>query len=269
MTVNKNVYQELVDSFELKKDDTLFISSDISNLAKNFKERGVAFDVNSFIVELQQKVKEGTIIIPAYTDNLRNGDIFDYQKSKPTTGALSNRVGKRKDFARSFDPLHSAYVWGKWKTVILNLSDESAFGENSIFGLLAKENAKFIFIDVDLQNSFTFIHYLEQKRNVAYRKFYPVEIQIKNNNIVAPKLIQFHTKRMGISTNLFPLQTYLLENKYVKEKIFGQSRIYLSNADEMTKGVNDCLQKGIKLYKFDAVLLAKQFVKKMIGKKYF
>lgn len=268
MELNNKLYRELIDSFDIKQNDTLFISSDITNLAKHFKIKDLAFDVNVFIDTLQDKTQNGTIIIPAYTDDLRGGDIFDYQKSKPTTGALSNRVGRRKDFTRTFDPLHSVFVWGNHKEEILNLSDETSFGEKSIFGYLAKENAKFIFIDVDLQNSFTFVHYLEQKENIKYRKFYPIEIQIKNEEIVAPKLIQFHTKKMGVSTNLYPLQNFLIQNEFLLEKKICGARVHLSSADSMTAGVRACQNKGIKLFKFESVLFAKQLVKKLLGKNY-
>jgi aminoglycoside 3-N-acetyltransferase len=269
METIENDYSRLVDSLDLNKDDTIFISSDISNLAKYFKSIGENFQVNRFIEELQTKLSNGTIVIPAYTDNLRNNDVFDIQKSKPTTGALSNRIGRRKDFSRTFDPLHSVYVWGKEKDEILNLSDETSFGERSIFGFFAKVNPKFLFIDVDLQNSFTFIHYLEQKRRVHYRKFYPLEIQIKNEEIIAPKLIQFHTKRMGIVTNLYPLQAFLLKNEFfIKKKDFG-SRIFISDAETLTNGVAAFLKTRQKLYKFDFVLLVKQLVKRLLGKNYF
>jgi aminoglycoside 3-N-acetyltransferase len=269
MELNNNLYQELVDSFGVSQNDILLISSDITNLAKHFKSSGEAFNVNTFIDTLQESMPSGTIIIPAYTDNLRNGDVFDYKKSKPTTGALSNRIGRRKDFTRTFDPIHSVYVWGSHKEEIVGLSDETAFGEKSIFGFLAKENTKFVFIDVDLQNSFTFVHYLEQKENVSYRKFYPLEIQIKNEDIVAPKLIQFHTKKIGVSTNLYPLQKFLLDNKFLLEKEVCGARIQLSSADAMTNGVKACQNKGIKLYKFEIGLAAKQIVKRILGKNYF
>jgi len=264
-----NLHTEFVETFNLQEDDVVFVSSDLSNLAKYFKENEAAFDVNTFIETLQLKVKKGTLIFPAYTDNLRNGDVFDYQKTKPTTGALSNRIGRRKDFVRSFDPLHSVYTWGKKADEIVKLKEESSFGENSIFGLLARENAKFVFIDVDLQNSFTFIHYLEEKLKISYRKYYSMNIQLNNGHTLKDKTILFHTKKMGVCTQLYPLQDYLIRKGFLEEKLNLNANVHLSNANEMTKGVHAFLSSGGKMYTFDFKLFAKQFVKRILGKRYY
>jgi len=269
MAEKVNLYTEFIETFDLQEDDVIFMSSDITNLAKYFKEKLVAFDVNTFVEILQLKLKNGTLIFPAYTDKLRHGDIFDYKKAKPTTGALSNRIGRRKDFVRSFDPLHSVYTWGKKADEIVKLKDESSFGENSIFGFLARENAKFIFIDVDLQNSFTFIHYLEEKLKISYRKYYSMNIQLKNGDTLKDEAIQFHTKKMGVCTQLYPLQDYLIRKGFLEEKLNFNAKVHLSNANEMTKGVHAFLSSGGKMYTFDFKLFAKQFVKRILGKRYF
>ena len=269
MSEKDKLYTEFVDSFNLQSEDIVFISSDISNYAKYFKENGVAFEVNTFVNLLQSRLNKGTLIFPAYTDNLRNGDIFDYRKAKPTTGALSKRIAQRKDFARSYDPLHSVYVWGKKSEDILKLKDESSFGENSVFGFLARANAKFIFIDVDLQNSFTFIHYLEEKEGVNYRKYYSLHLKLKNREELTDLPIKFHTKKMGISTQLKPLQDFLIANRFLLEIKCFNTNVYISDADQMTKGVYSFLSGKGKMYRFDFKLFTKQVVKKIFGKSYF
>lgn len=269
MAINKDLYSQIIDSFHLEENDTVFISSDISNLARYFKENNVIFDVNAVVESIQAKLVNGTLIFPAYTDDLRDGDVFDYLKSKPTTGALSNRIARRKDFTRTFDPLHSVYVWGSMTHEILKLKDLSTFGKDSIFGFLGRENAKFIFIDVDLQNSFTFIHYLEEKSNVSYRKYFPLNVKFRKEDVIENKTVQFHTKKIGISTELFGLQAYLLKNKFLLQNNIGNSIVYLSSADKMTDGVNEYLSNKGKLYRFDFVLFSKQLIKRILGKKYF
>ncbi len=269
MSEKENLYTQFVDSFNLKEEDVVFISSDISNVAKYFKEKEVSFDVNTFVETLQLKLNKGTLIFPAYTDNLRNGDVFDYQRAKPTTGALSNRIGRRKDFKRSFDPLHSVYVWGVKSEEIVGLKDRSSFGENSVFGFLARVNAKFVFIDVDLQNSFTFVHYLEEKMNVSYRKNYSLTITLKNGESIVDVPINFHTKKMGISTQLYPLQDYLIRNGFLIETTSCGSKVHLSEAEDMTKGVRGFLSEKGKMYIFNIKLFAKQVVKRILGKSYF
>ncbi|NRA13614.1 MAG: AAC(3) family N-acetyltransferase, partial [Crocinitomicaceae bacterium] len=106
-------YTSIASQLPLGKSDILFIASDIKQIALNCRSKGESFDVNAFIESFQEVLSEGTLIIPSYTDYLKNGETFDHSKSKPSTGALSNKVLRRKEFIRSTDPLHSVLAWGK------------------------------------------------------------------------------------------------------------------------------------------------------------
>lgn len=111
--MDKMGYLDLASKLDLRSDDLLFIASDIKQLALDCKATGTHFDTNAFIASFQEVLSSGTIIIPAYTDYLKDGGVFDHAKAKPSTGALSNRVMRMKDFVRSNDPLHSVLVWGQ------------------------------------------------------------------------------------------------------------------------------------------------------------
>jgi len=118
-------FEELPFHLNLKSDDVVFVSSDLKNFAFNAKKQQKSLNIDLFIENFQRVLSDGTLIIPAYTDYLKNGDTFDFVKSKPSTGAISNKVFKRKDFLRTSDPLHSVLVWGKHQDEILILNDES------------------------------------------------------------------------------------------------------------------------------------------------
>ncbi len=49
------------------------------------------------------------------------------------------------------------------------LNNKGAFGNNSPFNFMHKHNAKMIIVDLPLQNSFTFVHYVEETLGVDYR----------------------------------------------------------------------------------------------------
>jgi aminoglycoside N3'-acetyltransferase len=147
-------FEDLPFHLNINENDTVFISADLKNIAYALKSKNKIVQIDQFIDNFKLILKNGTIVIPAYTDNLKNLGTFNYLKDKPTTGSISNKVFKRKDFTRSNDPLHSVFAWGKNTNQILDLKDNSTFGKNSIYSFLHQQNAKFIFIDVHIENSF-------------------------------------------------------------------------------------------------------------------
>lgn len=267
MQDHSHLYLNLINEFNLKEDDILFLSSDVSQLAKYFKSEGTSFDPNILIDLLQQRLSKGTIIIPAFTDLLKNGGEFDWNKSKPTTGALSNRVMKRKDFIRTEDVLHSVFVWGKHQTEIAALQDESTFGPKSIFGFMEHHPVKMVIIDVHFQNSFTYVHYIEEKRKVNYRRAYHWTISFRKNGEISSKKVLFYTKRWGIETNLTQLQEQLISKGIVEQKNFHRISLLILDVAETGREIENFLNNGEKTHEFKLFLWFKCFVKALIGRK--
>jgi len=52
---------------------------------------------------------------------------------------------------------------------LLSFTNESSFGSDSPFAYLHREKGKMLMIGVDYQSSFTFVHYVEECRQVNYR----------------------------------------------------------------------------------------------------
>ena len=267
MQDHSHLYLNLINEFNLKQDDILFLSSDVSQIAKYFKSQGTSFDPNVLIDMLQQHVSNGTIIIPAFTDLLKNGEEFDWNKSKPTTGALSNRVMRRKDFIRTEDVLHSVFVWGKHQTEILALRDESTFGPKSIFGFMEHHPVKNVIIDVHFQNSFTYVHYIEEKRKVNYRKAYYWTVSVRKNGEVSSKKVLFYTKKWGIETNLTQLQEQLIFKGIVEQKNVHGISLLILDVSETGSEIEKFLVNGGKTHEFKLFLWFKCFVKDLIGRK--
>lgn len=257
---------EFFSKINISEGDVIFLASDINQLARNLKSESINFDVQHFIDSIQEKLGNGTLVIPAYTDNLKSGDQFIWETSKPTTGAISNRVFKRKDFIRTTDPLHSVFVWGKHQKEILELDDESTFGHDSIFGFLDRNNAKMIIIDVDLQNSYTFVHYIEEKLKVNYRKPYTWQMNLLKDNVIEPRKVIFHTKRPGVRTELTNLQNWLIDKAFMKEhKIYGV-RVFEMDLHESGKGIEQFIRQGGKMYTFKLIDWAKDTAKLVLRK---
>ena len=154
----------------IKKDDVVFVSSDITDLFITCKRNGEIFDANTFIDKLIESVgAEGTLLFPTYNWDFCKGITFDYNKTKCLTGFLGQVALKRKDFRRTKHPIYSFAVYGKDKDYLCNLDNVSSFGSNSPFAYFEKVGAKNVIIGLHYNECFTYNHYVEQKVGVPYR----------------------------------------------------------------------------------------------------
>lgn len=254
----------MLHSLNIKKDDVIVLSSDLSKLAYSFKAKGIPLNVNSIIDGLQEILSEGTLFIPAFTDHLVDGDEFNWKHAKPTTGAVSNKVQRRKDFVRTNDPLHSYFVWGKNSHKILEIKDDSTFGEHSVFAYFKRKNAKFVLLDVHLQNALTYIHYVEEQHRVHYRKPYYYNIRCIYSHGIEERTIQFYSRKLGVRTYLEDLYQELLKRNVTESYLFDKSRIDIFMAQDIWEIGGSCISKGPKLYQFHFMNFAKDFIKRHI-----
>ncbi|MCO5270002.1 MAG: AAC(3) family N-acetyltransferase [Brumimicrobium sp.] len=267
LTIDEHItFEELPFHLGLLSDSVVFISSDLKEIAYQAKQEKRNIDINLFIKNLQLTVKDGTIVIPAYTDYLKDGDTFDYTKSKPSTGAISNRVIKNKDFTRTKDPLHSVLIWGRDRDEIMALHDNSTFGENSIYGYLHQKNCIFIFIDVHIINSFTFIHFVEEQLKVPYRKYRNLKINVVEGQDSSIQHVLFHTKKWGVLNNFDLLNERLIQNKRMTRYTYRGIFIDTVLAQDAYTEVKHCIQRKEYLYNFSWKEYVKSFIKKILGK---
>lgn len=154
----------------IEKGDIILLSSDITDLFLQCQEHGEVFDVNILLDHFQEAIGEdGTLLIPTYNWGFCQGKTFDYQKTPSKTGAIGNAALRRKDFIRTKHPIYSFAVWGKDAVKLADMDNIESFGPDSPFAYLEQVNAKNAFIGASLRNSFTYIHYIEQKLGAKYR----------------------------------------------------------------------------------------------------
>ena len=164
------IYEKYFQQLGLKSNDILLVASNITIFGYELYKRKIKFNPNEFIDSLQDYLKNGTILFPAFNYDFCRGEKFDYKNSPPQKmGALSNAAFKRDDFKRTKHPIFSFLVWGKHQKELVNLDNISSFGIDSPFGFLYLNNAKMLFIDVEYNHSFTYIHFVEQQAGVDYR----------------------------------------------------------------------------------------------------
>lgn len=261
---------DLVKKLPINSEDTLFVSSDLFKLAVACHRQNIEFSANIFLDALLALVPNGTLVIPAYTDNLKSGDRFDILHSKPNTGALSEATFKRSEFIRTSDPFHSFFVAGTQKENFAQLRNQSTFGSDSGFALLHKLNAKALFIDVSLQNSFTFVHYCEEKLKVKYRKLKAHKIHYISNTGQENSIThQFFTRKKGYLNNLHPLEEQLTKNNILKSHLLQNSTLKIANYDELYNFISEdiILNKAKNLHRFSFYEYFRRTAKQILGRK--
>lgn len=261
-------YKDIAKELGLNKFDTLLISSNIKNIAKKAIRNEGSFNPDNFINSFANILEEGTLLFPAFTDRIKNKDIFSINSSLPNTGTLSKKAFSRDDFVRSYDPIHSFMIKGMFADEAASLENNSTFGPDSVFAFLHSLRAKMLIIDVDFMNSFTFVHYVEEYFKVKYRKYKKLNIHYydKNNNY---KLIEhyFYKRKLHIANNLDNLEKLFEEKGISQIKHINGSRFTIVDLNRAFNEIKKDIEKNncVNLYKVDYNLFIRQLAKNIIN----
>lgn len=164
------IYKELVDQFDIKKGDKIWLSSDLIQLVLKFRANKIKFDGSALLDAFQEAVGEdGTLLLPTFSFEFSNKKYYDISKTKGITGALGNIAMQREDFRRTQHPMHSFEVWGHDQERLVSMTNRHAFGVDSPFGYCHRDHVKQVILGTDYVHAITFIHYAEVTCNVPYR----------------------------------------------------------------------------------------------------
>ena len=262
-------YQEIADNLGLKSDDTLLIASDISKLAYNTFKNKEKLNSNLLVDSFKRVLKDGTLLFPAFVDDFKAGDTFDKLKNAPEMGALSKLTFERVDFIRSNDPLHSFMAFGKDADDIAEMNYNSTFGKDSVFDYLKKTRAKMLLIDVDLEHSFTFAHFVEEDQQVSYRKY--IELKYKSVNEsgrIEDKIVKVYAKKKGVVNTLNKLESILIEKGAMGKIEINDSVFRLIHLDTAYEVICEEIRNngGKNLYTFEVKNFLKSTVKSILNK---
>lgn len=148
----------------------VWVFADVTGLAIAARKQRERFDPNHIIDAFLERLgPTGTLILPTFNFDLRQGENYDIEQTKSVCGALSETARKRSDFSRSGNALHSFVLHGALKEAFLACDTSTSFGPNSPFALMAEKGCELVAINLDLQRSYTFIHHIEELERVPYR----------------------------------------------------------------------------------------------------
>lgn len=176
-------YLKTIDYLGIEKGDTILVASDIRILGLEAMRHKEKFNLNDLIVAFIEKIgDEGTLLFPTYNWDFCSGIEFNYKETPSKTGSLSSAALRRDDFIRTKHPIYSFAVTGKDAYYLSNLNNKSAFGVDSPFAYLYEKKAKMVMLGVDYQQSFTYVHFVEEQEKVPYRYLKQFNADYKDHN---------------------------------------------------------------------------------------
>ena len=262
-------YQEIVNQLELKEDDILLIASDITKLAYTSIKNKERFNPILFVNSFQIKLYKGTLLFPSFIENFKNGDTYNKFKSPPEMGALSKVAFESVDFMRSSDPIHSFSTIGENADDIFDIKSDSTFGNDSVFAYLKDKKAKMLLIDVDLQHSFTFAHFVEENQQVSYRKYKDLNYKSLNESgKIVDEKIRIFAKKKGVVNTLNNFESIFIEKGAMGKIEINGSVFRLIHLDTAFEIMKDDIQhnRAKNMFSFELKQFIRTTIKSLIGK---
>jgi len=207
---------EILKELEINSGDTVLVHCSLSSIGR------VEGDADTVIDAFIEAVGgEGTIVMPAFTDNLK--EPFDLESTKSDTGIITEIFRKRKSVLRSMHPTHSVCAYGKFAEKIVeghNLSDTPC-GRRTPFYKIKELNGKIVLLGVDMSRN-TMLHAVEEETGMKYL--------IEEIKLPAPTYIDDYENKT-LTVRKFPaghrdflkLTPVLRENHLMREAFVGSA----------------------------------------------
>lgn len=214
--------EDFFKKFDIKEKDYILFTGNLTRLL--YKLKGNAREnLNIFLDIFLKQTMGGGLAIQSFNWDFCKGLSYDILNSKSQTGALANIALKRAEFKRTKHPIYSFMVANNFQKDLIKLDNKGAFDKNSPFDFMYKNKAKMIIVDLPLQDSFTFVHYVEQCFKVSYRynksftSFY-----IDEKGYKELKTYDMFVRANNVLTYIYPLEELFLEKNVMKVVFFDE-----------------------------------------------
>ncbi|MPA79371.1 AAC(3) family N-acetyltransferase [Campylobacter coli] len=218
---------KFINCMDLKKEDFLLFTGNLMQLLQR-----IDGDNRKKLDFLLDCIKNNvdTLAIHTFNWDFCRGMAYDILKSKSQTGALGNIALKRSDFRRTKHPIYSFAVVGKFQNELVALENKGAFDSNSPFNFMYKNNAKMIIVNLPLQDSFTFVHYVEECLKVDYRFNKSFEaLYADEKGFAKLKTYDMFVRKDGILTDVNGLENLFIKEGAMELKKF--ENLYIKKID--------------------------------------
>jgi len=200
---------------------------------------------------------EGTLVVPTFTFNFcdqfnKTGEgYFDVQNTISEMGILTEIVRKMPGTKRTVDPIYSFAIFGKHVEEFASVRDNVVFGKKSLFAKLYEYDAKQLIIGLSYNNSWTYVHYVEEMIGVDYRYHKGFTGFIVNGDKKYKDTYYMNVRDIskGVRTAVDPMGVILEERGIVNKKKIGNTIVKLLTSSKKTfDDTAEMLKKNPKLF---------------------
>ncbi len=228
--------------------DVLFVHSDINFgiPITGLKRR----ELKEIMVDVLKELEVDTIIFPTFTFSFNNKEDYDIQNSHTKMGMLPEYVRTREDATRSDDPIMSVAIIGN-SSGLLHMSGKSSCGTGGIFHQLhnSGKNVKFLFFGTSVMKCFTYLHYVEEIKQVPYRYSRDFKGKVIDDGVMRDSEVIVYVRYKDVTPTLPAyLEDEMIRKGIEKKTSLGNS--FVSCVDEKTAYEYICSIIDNNLYEF-------------------
>ncbi len=136
-----------------------------------------------------------------------------------------------------------------------------------MFAFLHEMDVYFLFIDIHIQECFTYIHYVEECRKVKYRRYYDYVLNFVKGGHQQKRKVRFYSKKLGVISDIRRLHTIFEQEGDYDTIDYRGSKLDILRSKLVYDKANKCIDEGPALYTFSANKWMKDFVKRHILRK--
>jgi aminoglycoside 3-N-acetyltransferase len=221
----------------IRKGENLLLHTDIRRTYFYFKKHYKNFKIDYLFESLLDIIlPDGSIAFPTFNFAFNKGLTFDYLHTPSKMGSLTEFARLSKFSYRTLNPVYSFSVIGKLQNKFIGIDNLSWYSRESPFHLFKELNFKIFILDLDDNDSMTFLHYCEEYFQVQYRYYKNFSgYYVGADGFKKHRTYKGFVRKIneGIITNCNPASEILWEkNKYKGNKPFtnnGMRYIYAND----------------------------------------
>ena len=186
--------------------------------------------------------KKGTLVLPTFSYSSTKNEPFNPLTTKSEVGIITEYFRKRKDVLRSLNPIFSVASLGFLSKKFQNSSITDCFGEGTCFDLMLKNNFWIITIGCSFDR-ITFIHYVDQYKNVKYRYFKNFKSTIITKSDVIESSIKYYVRDLSrkSSVKLDKLKNKLEQLDYLCKDEIGRANFFAVRSVDFFNVANEMI----------------------------
>lgn len=189
----------------------------------------------------------GTLAVPTFNFGFCAGKPYDRRKTPSQMGLLTEFARRDKRAKRIHHPIYSFALFGRdAEEHSRKIKNDSAFGDESLFGELRRRNGKILLIDLKIHETFTFLHHVEEMAGCDYRylkTFTGPIIDEDGRETAGSCKMMVRNLDMGVETDVEPMEKRLESLGLVKEGRLGRWPARVLEAGRVFEAAKDAPRK--------------------------